>query len=150
MNLLKYTAVLFFTASLTLTAFANPNMGKMQKMKQTPIFNIQTIETVSGEVKSLDTCTNIKNKEMQMGVCFTLLDKTNKYSVHVGPSWYLAEKNIQILVGDKLKVTGSKVMLNNKSSIIASEIKKNDLTIQLRDENGFPLWSKNKGKKGNR
>jgi hypothetical protein len=141
MNLLKHTVILLFTTSISLTAFAKPNMQNQN------MFNTQTVETVKGEIKTLDTCKK-DGKEMPMGVCFTLKTQTNNLSIHVGPSWYLANKNFKLNVGDKLEVTGSKVTINKEISIIAKELKKDTLTLKLRDENGFPLWSK--GKRNNR
>lgn len=62
--------------------------------------------------------------------------------MHLGPAWYIERLDIKIRKGDKIEVKGSQVMMKGTPTLIASEIKKGDTTVILRDENGVPLWSK--------
>jgi hypothetical protein len=103
------------------------------------LYNPQTMQTISGEVASVDTITPIKG--MSSGV--HLMVKTDKetISVHLGPAWYIQRLDMKIATGDKVEITGSRVTFQGKPAIIAAEVKKGDEILRLRDENGFPVWS---------
>jgi hypothetical protein len=103
------------------------------------LYNPQTMETISGEVASVDTITPIKG--MSSGV--HLMVKTDKetISVHLGPAWYIQRQDMKIVSGDKVEIKGSKITFQGKPAIIATEVKKGDELLKLRDDNGFPVWS---------
>ena len=103
------------------------------------LYNPQTMETISGEVASVDTITPIKG--MSSGV--HLMVKTDKetISVHLGPAWYIQRQDMKIVPGDKVEITGSRITFQGKPAIIAAEVKKGTEILKLRDENGFPVWS---------
>jgi hypothetical protein len=103
------------------------------------LYNLQTMETISGDVASVDTITPIKG--MSSGV--HLMVKTDKetISVHLGPAWYIQRQDMKIVPGDKVEITGSRITFEGKPAIIAAEVKKGTEMLKLRDENGFPVWS---------
>jgi len=103
------------------------------------LYNPQAMETISGEVASVDTITPIKG--MSSGV--HLMVKTDKEttSVHLGPAWYIQRQDMKIVPGDKVEITGSRITFEGKPAIIAAEVKKGTEILKLRDENGFPVWS---------
>ena len=130
--------------SAAVTAFAAPGMGgrgdgwgmgsAFQRM-----YNPATVETVSGEVVSVDRMTPMKG----MGAGIHLRLKTDKetVSVHLGPAWYIERLDAGIEKGNKIEVTGSRVTVAGKTAIIAAEIKKGDALLKLRDDNGIPAWA---------
>lgn len=65
------------------------------------------------------------------------------YEVHVGPDWFLNQKKVTFAKGDQLQVKGS--IVNETKTMIAREITKNGETVMLRDQQGFPLWSRGMG-----
>ncbi len=103
------------------------------------IYNPKTIETISGEVISVDKIT--PSKGMSYGI--HLMVKTDKetISVHLGPAWYIENQDTTIEHEDKVEIKGSRVTFEDESAIIAAEVKKGDETLVLRDKNGFPAWS---------
>jgi hypothetical protein len=103
------------------------------------MYSPKTVETISGEVVSIDKITPMKG--MSYGIHLTV--KTNKetISVHLGPGWYIESQDIKIMPNDKVKVKGSRITFEGKPAIIAAEVKKGDQVLKLRDENGFPTWS---------
>ncbi len=103
------------------------------------LYDPKTVESISGEVVKVDTITPWKG--MSSGV--HLLVKTDKetISVHLGPAWYVERQDVKITPGDKVEITGSRITFQGKPAIIASELKKGDEILRLRDENGFPIWS---------
>jgi hypothetical protein len=103
------------------------------------MYDPKTVETIKGEVLSIDQVTPAKG--MRGGV--HLMVKTDKetVSVHLGPSWYIGNQDVKILPKDTLEITGSRITFQGKPALIAAEVKKGDEILKLRDENGVPLWS---------
>ncbi|MBE7446578.1 MAG: DNA-binding protein [Planctomycetia bacterium] len=103
------------------------------------MFDPKTVETISGEVVSVDIITPMK------GMCYGvhLMVKTDKetISVHLGPGWYIENQDTKIEPKNKIEVTGSRIIFDGKPAIIAAEIKKGEELLKLRDEKGFPFWS---------
>ena len=52
----------------------------------------------------------------------------------------LDKQKFAVKVGDKVSATGSQVTLNNQPALIAREVKVNDTTLKLRDDQGLPVW----------
>lgn len=103
------------------------------------MYNPQTVEMISGEVVSVDKFMPMKG--MNYGV--HLFIKTNKetISVHLGPGWYIENQDLKISPKDKIEIKGSRITFEGKPALIASELKKGDNVLFLRDTNGFPVWS---------
>jgi len=74
-------------------------------------------------------------------VHITLRTGTETIPVHLGPEWFLEKQDAALEKGDKLEVTGSRVSFEGKPAIIASEVKKGEQTLKLRDDKGVPIWS---------
>jgi hypothetical protein len=108
--------------------------GQYQKM-----YNPKTVERVTGLVKRVDEIMPMKG--MSYGVHLLLKNDSGEVAVHLGPAWYVTNQDLSIKVGDKVEVTGSKVMFEGKPAIIAAQVKKGDEVLTLRDDNGFPMWS---------
>src|SRR4030042_2816264 len=103
------------------------------------MYNSKTIETLSGEVVSVDKFT--PGRGMSYGVHFTLKTDKETIPVHLGPSWYVDQQEVKLAPGDKVEVTGSRVTYQGKPAIIAAQVKKDGETLQLRDANGVPAWA---------
>lgn len=68
------------------------------------------------------------------------------YYVMLGPWWFLEQNGIELEVGLKVKLTGSVVDpyfpdYDEYEYIIVTEMKVGSTIVQLRDKNGYPLWS---------
>lgn len=103
------------------------------------MYNPKTVETVKGEVISIDRITPVKG--MNYGVHMKVKLEKEDISVHVGPGWYIENQEMTFSSGDKVEIKGSKIIFDGKPAIIAAEITKGDDVLKLRDENGFPYWS---------
>lgn len=108
--------------------------GSYQRM-----YNPATVETVSGEVVSVETMMPMKG--MGSGIHLTLKTEKETLPIHLGPSWFLDRLDSTIEKGDRIKVKGSRVTMMGKTTIIAAEVKKGDNLLLLRDGNGVPVWS---------
>jgi hypothetical protein len=78
---------------------------------------------------------------MSYGVHIQLKTEKETISVHLGPSWFIENQDMVIHPKDKVEIKGSRVIFDGKPAIIASEVKKNDHVLKLRDENGVPVWA---------
>jgi hypothetical protein len=62
------------------------------------MYDPKTVETISGEVVSVDKFT--PGKRMSYGVHFTLKTEKETIPVHLGPSWYMEKQAVTIAQGD--------------------------------------------------
>lgn len=102
------------------------------------MYDPTTVETIQGSVISVDTFTPMLG--MRGGVHLSVETEAGVVSVHLGPSWYLDEQEMQITEGDNIEVTGSKVTFSGEPVIIAATVRNGDRVLTLRDENGVPMW----------
>lgn len=103
------------------------------------MFDPKTVETISGDVVRVGRIVPFKG--MSRGVYLLLKIEKETISVHLGPAWFIENQDIKIEPKDKIEVKGSRVTFRGKPIIIAIELKKGDMVLRLRDENGLPLWS---------
>jgi hypothetical protein len=103
------------------------------------MYNPQTVETISGEVVSVDQITPMKG--MYYGVHTVVKTDKETIAVHLGPGWYIENQDVKIAPKDKIEVKGSRITYEGKPAIIAAEVKKGDEVLMLRDASGFPVWS---------
>lgn len=108
--------------------------GAYQKM-----YNPATVETVSGEVISVDRIPPMRG--MGAGIHLQLKTEKGSISVHLGPAWFIDRLDTQIEKGNAIEVKGSRVTVAGKPAIIAQEVKKGDALLTLRDASGVPAWS---------
>ncbi len=103
------------------------------------VYKPDTTETISGEVISVEK--TVPRKGMFYGVHLMVKTAEKTVSVNLGPGWYIENQGIIIEPEDKVEITGSKVTFEGEQVIIASEVKKGDEVLKLRDGNGIPAWS---------
>lgn len=127
-------------------AMASHSLAQSTPQSSTPWprYNTATETTLTGSVEAV---LNPTNPNGRAGTHLTLKTDKESLDVHVGPSWYLAEKQITFAKGDQITVTGSRVKFDSGDALIAREIKKGQQTISLRDPQGFPLWSGGAGRR---
>ncbi len=138
------TLVLIMALGFSSMAPAAPRMGKGMGGwgmggGYGRMYNPQTVETVSGEVVTVDKIKPMKG--MSYGIHLVLKTDSGDIPVHLGPAWYIDNQNILIKKGDKINVKGSKVDFQGQPTIIAAEVRKGDEVLTLRDANGYPAWA---------
>jgi len=121
---------------LAANAWAQSGKGRNSGRR---IYNPATVETMSGEVVSVDQTTSKRGRSL--GVHFTLKAEKETIPVHLGPGWYVDQQEVKLAPGDKVEVSGSRVTYQGKPVIIAGQVKKDGKTLQLRDANGVPAWA---------
>jgi len=126
-------------ALLVTTGWAQQRGGKgMKKQMYSREYDTNTVETIKGEVVEITYNPSKKNAAM-MGVHMTVKTESDTLPVHLGPVWYI-EQQESINKGDQIEVTGSRITYNGNPALIAATIKRNQMTLRLRDQNGFPNW----------
>jgi hypothetical protein len=103
------------------------------------MYNPQTVESITGEVVSVEQITPTKG--MSSGVHLMLKTEKETISVHLGPVWYIENQDVKIEPKDSVGIKGSRVTFEGKPAIIAAEVKKGGETLTLRDDAGLPVWS---------
>lgn len=63
-------------------------------------------------------------------------------NVELGPGWYMDEGKLRFDAKDDISVEGHREVQNGKSVIVARRVRKGATTLQLRDEEAKPLWSR--------
>lgn len=102
-------------------------------------YDLNTVETISGQVTNIDKI--YPGKNISYGIKLTLNTDNGEMPVHLGPGWFIENNDIQINKDDNVIVTGSKVTYEGSKVIIAKEVTKGDQVLILRDEKGYPRWS---------
>ena len=102
-------------------------------------YDLRTVETLIGQIVSVDLMAPMKG--MSAGVHLALRTPYEIISVHLGPAWYIENQDIRIDPGAKVEITGSRVTIEGKPTIIATEVKKGSEMLRLRNGSGVPVWS---------
>lgn len=63
-----------------------------------------------------------------------------RVEVLVGPTFYVFPQGLEIDAGDRVTATGSRFTADGTAMLMAREITEGQLTVQLRDEAGMPMW----------
>ncbi len=128
-RILAILVVSVIMASISLQA----KQGKIRQNTADRNYNTSTVETISGTVTDITSL----NK---WGIHISVKTSSGIMGVHLGPEWFLKDK-ISLAAGDTVTVTGSKVNMGGENVIIAKSISKGNVTVQLRKDNGVPLWA---------
>lgn len=106
-----------------------------------PLYDLNSETTISGTVDSYEL---LKGNGRRGGLLLKVKTANGLTDVHMGPTWYLDNINLDINKGDKIEVFGSKVNLNNDTFVIASKVTHSGKEYKLRDKYGFPKWAGNR------
>lgn len=102
-------------------------------------FNPETVQTFQAEVIRIDRFVPMTG--MSEGVELIVDLEGSRTEVHLGPSWYLRYQDFEIQAGDTVEVTGSRIELGGIPIVIATRIVSPEVTLNLRNELGYPVWS---------
>lgn len=103
------------------------------------LFDPATVETLEGEVLKVEQAA--PRRGMSPGIHVILKTSKEEVSVHLGPQWFLERQEFSVEPKERLKVTGSRVVIADKPAVIAAELSKEGMTLRLRDAKGVPVWS---------
>lgn len=129
---------LFFTSDSFAQRGRGWGAGRGRGDRCCRMYNPETAERISGEVVSVDEI--VRGKDGFYGIHLTVETDKETVTVHLGPGWYIENQDTKIEVKDKVEITGSKISYDDKTALIAYEVRKENDTLVLRDENGIPAW----------
>ncbi|MBS2028133.1 MAG: DNA-binding protein [Deltaproteobacteria bacterium] len=102
-------------------------------------FDPKTVTTLEGTITEVR---KVPHRGMNMtGTHVTLKTAEGNFDVHLGPSWFIENQELQLKANETIRVTGSKVTIDKTPSVIATEVQRGDDVLKLREPDGTPLWS---------
>lgn len=108
-------------------------------------YDPRTVTTLAGEIAAVHRLEGRRGE----GIHLELKAGGETLDVGVGPAWFLEKEKLQLAAGDKVEVTGSRVTLGGKATVIAQSVKKGDVAVALRDMAGVPVWAgRGSGRRG--
>jgi hypothetical protein len=119
-----------------LVILAVPATGQRHQ-KQQPVYDPTTeitLETVVDEVTQHRCGQNWSGTHLMV----TLGGKP--VEVHLGPAAFIREQAIKFKPGDKITITGSRVMTEAGDAIVARQVDIGEQRLVLRDLDGKPTW----------
>lgn len=96
------------------------------------MFNPKTMDTVSGEIVKIDYY-----QEMTLMI---YTDAKKPVLVALGPTGYFVSQVRTLHTGDKITVTGSKVIVDDTPYVIATKIREGNEELIVRNNEGHPIW----------
>ncbi|NBC18929.1 MAG: hypothetical protein GVY18_16635 [Bacteroidetes bacterium] len=119
---------------LPLAAMAQRGTGRMNMDHR---YDPAAEETVEGTVEAVEL---MPAPRAGTGVHLQLRTEDGLLPVHLGPSWYITNQDVQIDEGDAIEVVGARITVDGAPALIAGTIRRGDGLLVLRDEAGFPAW----------
>ncbi len=103
-------------------------------------FDKSKITSITGTIRSVSTFEPAQGAAP--GVELTVEGNDGKtYTVYAGPEEYAKSKDFTCKTGDKVEIKGSTAQINNKSVIMASEVRNGNKTLELYNSEGKPQWN---------
>jgi hypothetical protein len=94
--------------------------------------------TIQGKVETVGVCSGRGVPSVAL-----VTDKGEKLEVLVAPFWYLREHNFSVKPGDTLVIKAAKARVAGDDRTVALELRPlNGIPLDLRDEKGLPLWTR--------
>ena len=110
------------------------------------MFDARNIRTLTGTVSSVIEQSGAEN---DFGVGIRLLVKRDDAPnakgdtlVYVGPTEFLKKQGAPFNQNDRVTLVGAEMDRDGRRVFVAQTITRGDLTMQLRQENGLPLWKR--------
>ncbi|MHB8066678.1 MAG: DNA-binding protein [Desulfobaccales bacterium] len=103
------------------------------------LFDPKNLESFTGEVINVDQLT--PGYGMSDRVWLGLKTGNSTILVILGPTWFHNLQKFKIEPQDLIEVKGARITSMEEPMFIATEVKKGDQVLKLRDESGYPVWS---------
>ncbi len=95
-------------------------------------------ETVSGEI--IDVYEATSRQGYRSGLHLLIKANEETIDVHLGPISYIEGQNFNFEPGDALEIKGDRFKDSPMPTMTAIEVTKDNETLTLRDDDGFPMW----------
>jgi hypothetical protein len=105
---------------------------------EVPKYDTASEVTIKGTV---DEVKEVPNPKGQIGIYLMVKSGGVITEVRLCPNSFLKEFAVVFNKGDEVKVTGSKVRVDDKEVVLAREIEAGNNKMTLRDKEGVPVWT---------
>jgi hypothetical protein len=102
------------------------------------LFDPKTVQTVEGTVVAVE---RVAARGAWPGIHLRVKTPTETVEVHLGPAWFVDSGEIAFAVGDTVLVRASRVKRQGSPLLIAMTLTRGEMTLRLRDADGFPYWA---------
>jgi hypothetical protein len=134
MNIAKYSRLAAFAVVASLAALA-----WAQSVRGGRLYNPSTESTIQGSVTQVSTVTG---KHGWNGLHLALRHDGEISDVHLGPAQWISSRGFSFAEGDQVEIVASHVKYQGTDAWVARQITKDGKVLVLRDEQGFPQWSR--------
>jgi len=111
--------------------------GADRKTNPPPPYDLTT------EFKAIVTIVDVREvpkDELFDGIHFSVQSKNDTYDVYVAPTAFVKIFGVEFKKGDEIELTASKVRFRGEDFALAREIRLGHVTLELRDDTGWPNW----------
>lgn len=129
-----------------MAALSGAQTASPRKSDYNQLYDPRTIVTVNGKVTGIVEDNTIREGYPNSVMLLVKAANGGTSSVDLGPTWYLQNQREQVKLGDPVKISGSKVFVNNRSFVLAQQLVKGGRVLYLRELTGFPMWVSTRGK----
>lgn len=101
-------------------------------------FNKKAVEKFNGRVVRSESVTPLNG--MDPGTALVIKVGEKNHVVHLGPEWFIRKQQDKFTDGEEIEVVGSRVDIDGKAVIMATQIRVQGRTMFLRNADGVPTW----------
>lgn len=103
-----------------------------------PVYQWGTEKTLTGTIKEVQTTQG--RRPGMVGVHLVVDTKDGAFTAMVGPYYVLQSQGYEPKKGDQVELLGSALKINDQNVIVVKTLTAGSKVVQLRDDEGFPLW----------
>ena len=141
MNIYKNIFLCLCVSFISLNMFSQTKTdGWEEGSKYNKLFKITKIDTVTGFILQVENIPPMQG--MAQGIILKVKSGNDTLLVHVCPKWMSDLLNINLQSKDEVIIEGGKAKCNGNTVFIATKLSANGIILQLRDDNGNPIWDR--------
>jgi hypothetical protein len=111
-------------------------------------YNPNTVETLVGKVVQVQKGPLGRRMKRDL-VRFTLKTDKETIDIFLGPATYVEAQPVKLAKGDQVEVKGSRQTgPRGRTFVSAAEVTKGNQVLELRNDQGAPLWPRGQGRRG--
>jgi len=129
-----------FASAQKLTSYGSGGFGMNSAYAK--LYNPSTVITFHGKITGVTVAAPVNGVGNSVRIVVKARSGGSSL-VEVGPEWFVDHQNVKLKPKENVTVTGSKIILDGRGSIMARKIVVGRKSMVLRDIYGNPYWSAN-------
>lgn len=134
-----HSTILVTVAFVPLLASVTLAQSGRGRFAENPRYDPATEITLQGTVEEVF---EVESPRGGQGVHLRITADETSYEVSLGPASYVTAQDFVIAAGDDVTVIACPLAGSEGDQLIAREVRKGEDVLTLRDEHGFPAWSR--------